>query len=85
MMDMRTWKGDEQDDVEHECIQKSQLSPSEQEGFTRRLKGLCTPREACSTMGGAGTSTDSPNDFFFLSELRNYVLHVMGFVNWVWY
>ena len=30
-------------------------------------------------------ASEGHTDFFFLSELRMYVLHAFGLVNWVWY
>ena len=30
-------------------------------------------------------SSEVPDDFYFLSELRPHVLHTLGMINWVWY
>jgi len=61
------------------------------------LEELCRPESPCTTFSAsarpgaaraikaAGRASENPNDFFFLSELRLYVLQSLGWVRWVWY
>ena len=42
-------------------------------------------RGAARNTKAAGPASENPNDFFFQSELRLYVLHALGWINWVWY
>jgi hypothetical protein len=59
---------------------------------------LCRPRTDCrervdlrgpprQDVGSVGVMllSEEPNDFFYLSELRLTVMHVLGLANWVWY
>ena len=58
--------------------------------FKRFSHQVCRVDGICAAPGGAAArrklpSSEAPDDFFFLSELRLYVLHAMGIINWVWY
>ena len=55
---------------------------------------VCQPSERCDARvtraKGNGSQPRIPlseqhDDFFFLSELRLPVLHVLGLLNWIWY
>ena len=48
---------------------------------------LCSRNRTCEVVSGLNVAPESenPDDFFWKSELRVYVLHALGYVNWVWY
>ena len=52
---------------------------------------LCQPERLCKSHLSVHErrvgipETESTHDFFFLSELRLYVLEALGLINWVWY
>ena len=51
---------------------------------------FCTPNQICTAlpptdMNGKRRESEAQTDFFFLAELRLYVLHALGHINWVWY
>lgn len=52
--------------------------------FRRFSKSVCRPHDVCGTGRGLPQS-ENPDDFFFRSELRLYVLHALGLIRWVWY
>ena len=57
------------------------------------MRAICQPERSCylrthrnMTPGSFNAPTsDGHFDFFYLSELRMYVLHASGRINWVWY
>ena len=62
--------------------------------FRTHSHRVCRPTDECSsTYAALGArlgekplgASERHDDFFFLSELRLYVLHAMGVINWVWY
>ena len=74
----------------HECITPRQRADLYGSAETARF--ICRPDRACQDAGRFGTNSpllsansEDPEDFFFRSELRLYVLHALGAVNWVWY
>ena len=80
------------------CISKDQalaldagaeLATSISRGFI-----MCRPTRPCENVRGKpyptssdwhGPASEEPDDFFLRSELRVYVLHALGLVNWIWY
>ena len=51
---------------------------------------LCRPHMPCDAPLSPGVEkyvhqSERAHDFFFLSEVRLYVLHALGHINWVWY
>ena len=54
------------------------------------VRGACRPDESCHlrrtrNYTGHLLTSDTQMDFFYLSELRLYVLHALRQINWVWY
>ena len=53
------------------------------------MSQICSddPRTQCDSNDQARSlpPSEGHNDFFFLSELRFYVLHAFALINWVWY
>ena len=57
-------------------------SPSEWQ-VSRRF---CQPKKACDAFNLTNAAaSEAPIDFYFLSELRLAVLHVLGLISWKWY
>ena len=49
-------------------------------------QAVCTPAAVCTNeLSHRLPRSEGQEDFFYLSELRLYVLHALGVINWVWY
>jgi hypothetical protein len=54
--------------------------------FAKTWRQVCRPQAACSSRPREKVpASETSSDFFLLSEIRLYVLHAMGLINWVWY
>ena len=59
--------------------------PNDVDFFKRSSALVCRPQGLCTAKDRRLPASEVPLDFFLLSELRLYVLHAMGLINWVWY
>ena len=83
----------------HACLTKLEVSALEHAKFNYNPGKVCRPRSLChddrkgrtksaktlSTVVQGVLLSDRHIDFFLLAELRLYVLHALGLINWIWY
>ena len=54
--------------------------------FAKFWQHVCRPQAPCdATRVRHLPESETGDDFFIRSELRLYVLHSMGLINWIWY
>lgn len=71
------------------CISECSVEglPADNRKFYAAMSSdICRPNVSCSARQRADLPlSERQDDFFFLSELRNPILHAIGAINWVWY
>lgn len=71
------------------CLHDPAVHPDARSNLTaaelRISRQLCQPSDRCKGHQKGLPPSESLDDFFFLSELRLPILHVLRLINWVWY
>ena len=87
--------------LEHQCVATTEVDAKDLEAMRaperillyklqRTNESLCTPQTLCAPQRAESSmlalrQSEVPTEFFFLADLRLYVLHALGHINWVWY